>query len=437
MAQPAVSAPPIPPLGARPPGRSRIWASTTLAAFQFPVFRIVWLGSFIGFLAFNMSGVAQGVIAYDLTGNNRAVGTVMFGQGVAMLLLNPFGGAIADRFNKRFLIIATQTVIGGVVLLTALLLLTGHISIAWLALGSFATGAMFAILGPSRTALLADVVSSARIGNAMALLQVGGNFGRICAPFLAGALLSIAVIGATGTYFIIASMFVFVLLTMSHIPSSPSRSDRGSSVLEDARQGLAYTRRNARLLHALIGYYAITALGYSFWVVMPGFVKGDLHSSTAGLGVVLGVMAGGGLIGSIIVASLADSPRASLYLKVSSLLAAAALAMAGFAPNLLVLMLVMAFMGAGISAFQTLNNSVALRHADPAYYGRVMGLMQIAWGLINLLSLPTGFIADAIGERSVLTGAGAILLVLLLLMSAWERRLDRAEAAGLASGATC
>jgi predicted MFS family arabinose efflux permease len=232
-------------------------------------------------------------------------------------------------------------------------------------------------------------------------------------------------------------MFVFVLLTMSHIPSSPSRSDRGSSVLEDARQGLAYTRRNARLLHALIGYYAITALGYSFWVVMPGFVKGDLHSSTASLGAVLGVTAGGGLIGSIIVASLADSPRASLYLKVSSLLAAAALAMAGFAPNLLVLMLVMAFMGAGISAFQTLNNSVALRHADPAYYGRVMGLMQIAWGLINLLSLPTGFIADAIGERSVLTGAGAILLVLLLLMSAWERRLDRAEAAGLASGATC
>jgi hypothetical protein len=66
-----------------------------------------------------------------------------------------------------------------------------------------------------------------------------------------------------------------------------------------------------------------------------------------------------------------------------------------------------------------------------------MGLMQIAWGLINLLSLPTGFIADAIGERSVLTGAGAILLVLLLLMSAGERRLDRAEAAGLASGATC
>jgi MFS family permease len=434
MAQPAVSAPPLPPLDARPPGRSRVWANTTLAAFQFPVYRIVWLGSFIGFLAFNMSGVAQGVIAYDLTGNNRAVGTVMFGQGVAMLLLNPFGGAIADRFNKRFLIITTQTVIGGVILAMAVLLLTDNISILWLAVGSFTTGAMFAILGPSRTALLADVVSSARIGNAMALLQVGGNFGRICAPFLAGALLSIAAIGATGTYFIIAAMFVVVLVTMSHIPSSPPRT-RSGSVLQDARQGLAYARGNARLLHALVGYYAITALGYSFWVVMPGFVKGDLQSSTASLGAVLGVTAGGGLIGSIIVASLADSPRASLYLKVSSLLAATMLALAGFAPSLLALMLVMAFMGAGISAFQTLNNSVALRHADPAFYGRIMGLMQIAWGLINLFSLPTGFIADAVGERGVLVGAGLILLLLLLVMSAWEHRIDRAEAVASAGGA--
>ncbi len=428
MAQPALAAP-LPALDARPPGRSRIWANTTLAAFQFPVYRILWLGSFIGFLAFNMSGVAQGVIAYDLTGNNRAVGTVMFGQGLAMLLLNPFGGAIADRFNKRVLIIATQTVIGAVILTMAMLLLTDNISIAWLAVGSFVTGLMFAILGPSRTALLADVVSSARIGNAMALLQVGGNFGRICAPFLAGALLSVAVIGATGTYFIIASMFVVVLLTMSHIPSSPPRTGRTGSVLDDAKQGFAYTRRNPRLLHALVGYYAITALGYSFWVVMPGLVKGELGGSTASLGAVLGVTAGGGLVGSIIVASLADSPRASLYLRVSSLLAASMLTVAGFAPSLLFLMLVMVFMGAGIASFQTLNNSVALRHADPAFYGRIMGLMQIAWGLINLFSLPTGFIADAVGERSVLTGAGVILLALLVVMAAWERRIDRAEAA--------
>jgi MFS family permease len=404
-------------------GPARVWASSTFAAFQFPVYRIVFWGSFLGFLAFNMSATAQSVVAYDLTGNNRAVGTVMFGQGVAMLLLNPFGGAVADRFNKRFLIIATQTVIGSVILGIAILLATGQISIFWLAAASFATGAMFSVLGPSRTSLLADVVSSQRIGNAMALLQVGGNFGRICAPFLAGALLAWPVLGATGTYFVIAFMFIFVLVTMSHIPSSPPRGNRTTSVLQDARLGLSYVRHNRRLLHSMVSYYAITALGFTYFVVMPGFVKDDLGAGTTGLGFILGVAAAGGFIGSIVVASLADSKRAPVYLKMSSVLVATTLVLVGFAPSFALVAVIMVFVAGGIASFQTLNNSIALRQADPAYYGRVMGLMQIAWGLINLISLPTGFIADAIGERAVLSGAGVILAMVTLLLFVWERRI--------------
>jgi tetrahydromethanopterin S-methyltransferase subunit E len=85
--------------------------------------------------------------------------------------------------------------------------------------------------------------------------------------------------------------------------------------------------------------------------------------------------------------------------------------------------------GGGVASFQTLNNSVALRHADPVYYGRIMGLMQIAWGLINLLSLPTGALADALSERTVLSGAGVILGVVILLLMVWERRIDGDEPA--------
>ena len=202
-----------------------------------------------------------------------------------------------------------------------------------------------------------------------------------------------------------------------------ARGNRDTSVFADARQGMNYARRNAALLHSLIGYYAVTALGYSFWVVMPGFIKDELNTGTASLGAILGVTAAGGLVGSIIVASLADSKRAPTYLKLSSALAGVALLLVGFAPTFLVAMLIMAFMGAGISAFQTLNNAVALRQTDPAFYGRVMGLMQIAWGLINLFSLPTGFVADAVGERTVLSGAGGILLFVLLLLMLWERRI--------------
>jgi MFS family permease len=411
---------------------ARTWASSTFAAFEFPLYRLVWWGSFLGFLAFNMSSTAQSVVAYDITGNDRAVGTVMFGQGLAMILLNPFGGAIADRLNKRFLIIATQTVIGSVILAIALLLATGRISILWLAVGSFTTGAMFSVLGPTRTALLGDIVNGQRIGNAMALLQVGGNFGRICAPFLAGALIAWPVVGPTGTYFCIATMMIFVLVTMSHIPTSAPRARKSTSVLDDVRQGLGYARSNPRLLHSMISYYAVTALGYTFMVVMPGFVKQDLHAGTAGIGAILGIAAAGGFVGSVTVAGLADSRRAPLFLKLSSVMTAIALLFVGFAPSFATAAFVMIFVAGGIASFQTLNNAVALRSTDPAYYGRVMGLMQIAWGLINLISLPTGFIADATGERAVLSGAGLLLGCTVVLLALWDRRIaatERAETA--------
>jgi MFS family permease len=408
-------------------GSARAWANSTLSSFQFPLYRIVWLGSFLAFLGFNVASTAQSLVAFDLTGNNHAVGTVMFGQGVAMILLNPFGGAIADRFNKRLLILGAQSAIGVVIFLIAVLLATDQISILWLAVGSFTTGLMFAILGPARTSLLSDIVSPSRIGNAMALLQVGSNFGRVCAPVLAGVMVSWAVLGATGTYFVIAGVFVVVILTMSQIPSTPPRN-RTTGLLDDVKIGMRYVRGNRRLMQQLLGYYAMTALGFTYFVVMPGFVHNELGEGKAAVGLLYGVTAVGGLIGSLSVASLADSPRAGLYLKISSLITVAALVSVGFMRTFEASVLILMFLGFGLASYQTLNNSIALRLSDPRYFGRVAGLLQIAWALISLVSLPIGFIADAIGEGATLTAVGLILFAVVGLLALWESRI-RPEAA--------
>jgi len=200
------------PLAAEAPSAARSWAATTFDAFQFPGYRVVWLGSVLAFVAFNMASTAQNVVAFDLTGTNSAVGIVSFGQGIAMLLLNPFGGAIADRFSKRLLVLFAQGVIGVTMLAIAILLAADEISVLFLALGSFTMGSMFSLLGPARTALLGEVVSGERIGNAMALLQVGNNFGRVSGPLLAGILLAVPFLGPTGSFFFIAAIFVLVNL---------------------------------------------------------------------------------------------------------------------------------------------------------------------------------------------------------------------------------
>lgn len=397
----------------------RSWAANTFDAFRFPLYRVVWLGSFFAFMAFNMASTAQSVVAFDITGNNHAVGFVAFGQGLAMFFLNPFGGAIADRFSKRFLLLIAQAVIGTVMFTMAVLLYLDAITIFYLAFGSFVMGTMFSFLGPTRTALLAEYVEPSRIGNAMALMQVGNNFARIGGPFLAGTLLAWEAFGATGVYAFDASIFIVVLLTLSRLPESRPHPDKDRSVLRDIRIGYRYIVERPRLIHTVLSFHIVMVLAMSNYVLMPGLCKEVFDVGNAGVGILLGVAAAGGFVMSLMVASLADSKRAPLYIVCASLTTALGLIAMGLAPSFPLAVLAMVFVTGGTSAFQTLNNSYALRLTEGAFYGRVVAFVFMAWGLINLVSLPVGYLADEFGEQAVLAGEGVVLIGVVALLSLW------------------
>jgi len=315
-----------------------------------------------------------------------------------------------------------QSVIGGVALATAVLILADMISIPFLAAGAFVVGSMFAFLGPTRTALLGEYVAAERMGNAMALIQVGGNFARISGPFIAGALLAWPLVGAAGTYFFIAGIFIFVLATIYQIPPSKVKlRSSGSSVMGDVKAGFRHIYENPRLLHAITSFHIVTVIGVSYIVIMPGFAIDTLQAGTGGVGALLGVAAAGGLVTSIIVAGLADSKKAPLYLSVMSFCFGVALFFTGFAPTLPFALVGMGFVGAASSAFQTLNNVVALRFTQPAFFGRVVGLMFLAWGLNSLATLPVGYLADVLGERTMLSALGAALCVVSVALGVWGR----------------
>jgi MFS family permease len=339
-----------------------------------------------------------------------------------MFFLNPFGGAIADRFSKRFLLLIAQAVIGCVMLVTALLLAFDAITIFYLALGSFIMGTMFSFLGPTRTALLAEYVEPSRIGNAMALMQVGNNFARIGGPFLAGTLLAWPAIGGTGVYFIDAAIFIFVLLTLSRLPETRRpKLDAGRNVLGDIRIGFRYITSRPRLLQTVASFHLVMVLALSNYVLMPGLCKDVFDVGNAGVGILLGVSAAGGFVMSLVVASLADSRRAQLYVFIASLGAALGLIGMGLAPSFPLAVLGMVFVTGGTAAFQTLNNSLALHLTEGNFYGRVVSFMFIAWGMINLASLPVGYLADEFGEQAVLAGEGVALIGIVALMALWSQ----------------
>jgi MFS family permease len=397
-------------------------------SWEVPAYRVILLGSALAFVSFNTWGPAQGVVAYDLTGNNRAVGFVVFGQGIAMTLLNPMSGAIADRVSKRFLILACQVVAFVTMIITGSLVFAGVINVPLLALGSFTVGTMFAFNGPARNALVGEIMPEHQLGNAVALMQVGANFGRTAAPFLAGALLAWEAVGATGTYFVMAAIMGVVILTYQRLPPTPVRADvLQTSLLQDIHVGLQHVIQTRHLLHSVVSFHTVAMLGFGYTVLIPGFSKDILGAGNAGVGIMLGTAAAGGVVTSLIAAGTADSRHAGKLLHGAQLMLGLALIATAMAPTLLVAAITMALVGGGSSAFQTLNNVVALQHSKQEYFGRVMGFMFVAWGFTNVAGLPIGFLADAYGERSVIAGMGVLLCIATVVFVIWGRAIQNAE----------
>jgi MFS family permease len=340
-----------------------------------------------------------------------------------MTLLNPISGAIADRLSKRFLILACQIVAFVTMLITGFLVFTEVISVPLLALGSFTVGTMFAFNGPARNALIGDIMPEERLGNAIALMQVGANFGRTAAPFLAGALLAWEAVGATGTYFVMAAIMGVVILTYRRLPPTPVPDHFETSLVRDINVGFQHVLHTPHLLHSLVSYHSVAMLGFGYTVLIPGYSIDVLHAGNAGVGILLGAAAAGGVVTSLMAAGLANSRHAATLLHCATLMLGLALIATAAAPTLLVAVLTMALVGGGSSAFQTLNNVVALQHAKQEFFGRVMGFMFMAWGFTNLAALPVGILADAFGERTVIAGMGVLLCIATAFFALWGRTL--------------
>jgi predicted MFS family arabinose efflux permease len=199
-------------------------------------------------------------------------------------------------------------------------------------------------------------------------------------------------------------------------------------VLRDIRLGFRYITERPRLLHTVLSFYFVMLLALSNYVLMPGLCKEVFDVGNAGVGILLGVSAAGGFVMSLMVASLADSKRAPLFIVLASLGTATGLIIMGLAPNFAIVLLGGLVAAGGTAAFQTLNNSLALHLTEGAFYGRVVSFVFIAWGMINLMSLPVGYLADAFGEQAVLAGEGIVLIGVVSVLALISNMLPSEQA---------
>ncbi|PFG75378.1 MFS transporter [Tepidiforma thermophila] len=403
------------------------WAARTFKALEYRHYRVLWIGTSLAFLAFMMSSVVQAVVAFELTGRNGAVGFVSLGMGLATILVSPFGGVTADRLPKRRLLFIGQSIIGLNFAAVGLLIVFDLITIPLLALSTLVMGAVFSFIGPARQAWIGELLPAHDLPNGIALQQVGMTLTRVIGPFVAAGLISVSFIGTGGTYLFMAGLFVFVVLTLSMLPPSQAVARGGRSFRDDMALGVRHIRARPRLMLAVVTFIGVIMAGFSYFVVLPGFLENELGRSSKDMALLMAAGAASGFVVSVGVAGAAGSRHAWSLMAAGGVVLGLSLVLLASAPNFGVALLAMLAIGAGTGAFQVLNNAIVMREAEPAYHGRVMSLTMLAWGVNGLVAYPFGALADWIGERETLGVMAAGVLV--IVAGAWFASLPLRGAA--------
>ena len=402
---------------------SRRW--TTFDALRDRHYRWLWIGSLASSATFQINTVAQGWLVYKLTGSAFALGWVSAGWAVSSLFLSLYGGAIADRVDKRNLIFWTRLATTANTLVLALLISTGAVQLWHLVVNSLLSGVLFSFLMPASQAITAELVDEETLFNAVSLNSVGMGLMGILSATVAGYL--IQVVGVAGAYYVMVGLYALALFSLTRIPSTGRGEGSLNSVWADLREGVRFMGAHG-VLPSLLGLtMAWTLLGMGYRTFMPKYAQDVLGLDAVGLGLLMAAPGVGGTISSLATASLGDFQGKGRLLWAAGAAFGLSLILFANIPYLIPVLLLLALVGAASNACMVSTNCLLQVHAGERMRGRVMSVYMMTWGLMPLGTLPAGALADRAGVPLVVTLQGALLAAVFVAVGLLWPRLRRLE----------
>jgi MFS family permease len=382
----------------------------TFAALALPRFRNLWLGMLFSMGGMQIEIVAKSWLAYDLSGSAFLLGLVALGRSLPQIILSPFAGVVADRFDRRKILLVSQTCMLLVSLAAAILVHLGIIQVWHLLALGLLQGIAFPFTMPTRTAFMSDLVERKDMANALALDSTGRNLNLIVAPSIAGILLAYNPMLA---FYASALMYAFALMLLYNLPGGSRGGAGQSGTFSEMAVGFRYIWSN-RILFALMAMSAVPILlGMPFQQLLPVFQADVLMVGESRLGFMFAAVGIGALAGSLGAAYFAGSAQmARIQLACGVLFG---LVLIGFAMST-VYVVALAFLvliGLFSQTYLTINRSLLMLNTDPALYGRVTSVQIMAWYFMPVSLLPMGYLADRIGVDLTVAGAGVLVAVLI------------------------
>ncbi len=410
------------PSGGSPNGDG---ASARTPLFANRNFRLFFTGQLISNTGTWLQNVAQGVLVLRLTDSSLMVGVANAALFVPVLLLALFGGRLADRFDRRRLLISTQVLALVATGVLAVLAGTGNASVAAVIVVAVVVGMQYAVSIPAMGALLPSLVDRSQLGEAIGMNSVTYNVARVIGPIV--ATVTIAAVGFGWAFALNSLSFValIVALSMLRLDRAPRAERGGGSIREVMR--VAWRTRSLRIM--LAGVAAVSMAADPVVTLGPTFAQDVFGRNDNWAGFIVAAFGIGSILAALLLSRTFRAPGAARLRALPWSMAVMAAGLAGFAfvpwfwPALLVLMVG----GAGYLISSTAWTTALQEEVEDRMRGRIMGLWTIAFlGTRPIAALVDGAVADLAGPRVAVL---VILIPLVLVTIFGVPALRRSEGA--------
>ena len=405
--------------------RRTVDANGNWRSFRHRNFRILYPANALSNIGSWAQRVAQDWLVLELTNNSgAALGAVTAVQFAPVLLFSLHGGALADRVNKRKLLIVTNFLAGLSSIVIGLLVITENIQLWHVFVGGAFLGVVTAVDAPIRQAFTSELVGQSDVGNAVSLNSANFNAGRLVGPAMSGFLIARF---STGPSFIINGLtYLFVIAALLAMREKDLHFHKKEETLGTVKEGIRYAMARPDLYVVMLLVFFAATFGLNFQIFNALMATREFGKGPASYGLLGTYIAVGSLTGALLSARLEKLRSARFIIKLGILFSIAVLILS-IAPTYIWYSLWLPFCGITALTMLISANSYVQTRSDPAVRGRVMGIyLLIFMGGTPFGSLLIGYLTELIGVRETVAACGAISLTAAVVI--WIIFKDKVEA---------
>lgn len=374
-------------------------------------YRLYWIGALVSNSGHWMDNVAFNWLIWDMTGSAAYLGLLNLFRALPILVFTLFGGALADRMERRRLLQVTQSVAMVLAFILAALVFSGSVTVWMVFVIAVGRGIVMSVNMPTRQAMISDIVDKEDLMNAIALNSATMNLTRVFGGVLGGLL--ITWVGTGGAFLVNGLSFIILIVALAMMTIPPMiRPAKQRNIFGSISDGFSYLAHDSVLRSLVLLALIPMILGMPYVTLLPIFADSVLGIGNEGYGILLAFSGVGAMAGALAVAGLTRMQHRGLVMILVMIGFGVALMVFSWSSNTLLSCALIIGVGAGQTTYMAINNTLLQTLADEEMRGRVMSIFFLNRGLVPLGTVGAGFASEFIGVQLTVTIMALIIIVI-------------------------